>query len=75
MQRIKNTGLPKFFQRSAEFNPFSKKDFKIAHTESYVYNFYNGEGNFNTKSLPWSKKMVNSVGYMNKARITLSTND
>jgi len=75
MQRIKNIGLTKFFQHSAEFNPFSKEDFKIAHPEFYVQNFYNGEGNFTTNSLPWSKKLVNSVGCTNKARIPPSAND
>ena len=65
MQRIKNKKLSGAFQRTSDFQSFTKKDFKIAHTESYVNDFFNGEGNCYTNGLPWSRNLVHSVGYTN----------
>jgi acetoin utilization deacetylase AcuC-like enzyme len=51
----------------SDFEPFTKEDFKIAHTEMYVNNVFNGEGNHLSNSLPWSKNLVESVRYTNAA--------
>jgi acetoin utilization deacetylase AcuC-like enzyme len=65
MQRIKKKGLNKYFSIKSDFEPFTKEDFTIAHTEMYVNNVFNGEGNYLSNSLPWSKNLVQSVGYTN----------
>jgi acetoin utilization deacetylase AcuC-like enzyme len=65
MQRIKKKGLNKHFSIKSDFEPFTKEDFKIAHTEMYVNNVFTGEGNHLSNSLPWSKNLVQSVGYTN----------
>ncbi len=65
MQRIKKQGLNKHFSIKSDFEPFTKEDFTIAHTELYVNNFFKGEGNHLSNSLPWSKNLVQSVGYTN----------
>lgn len=65
MQRIKKKGLNKHFIIKSDFVPFTKEDFTIAHTELYVNNVFNGEGNHLSNSLPWSKNLVQSVGYTN----------
>ena len=67
MQRIKSKGLNKFFLRHSDFKPFEQDDFKIAHTEIYVNNVFQGEGNYLSNSLPWSKNLVHSVRFTNAA--------
>ncbi len=67
MQRIKTKGLNTIFKRNSNFAPFTKEDFKIAHTETYINNFFQGEGNYLSNSLPWSKNLVHSVCYTNAA--------
>jgi len=67
MQRIKAKGLNTIFRRNSNFAPFTKEDFKIAHTETYINNFFQGEGNYLSNSLPWSKNLVHSVCYTNAA--------
>jgi acetoin utilization deacetylase AcuC-like enzyme len=67
MERIKQKGLRKLFRFKSDFNPFTENDFKIAHTETYVHNVFNGEGNYLSNSLPWSKNLVHSLTYTNAA--------
>ena len=52
MERIKKKGLRKLFRLKSDFNPFTENDFKIAHTDIYVKNVFNGEGNYLSNSLP-----------------------
>ena len=49
------------------FRPFGKRDFKLAHHQSYVNNFFRGKGNCRSNSLPWSKALVESVQYTNSS--------
>jgi acetoin utilization deacetylase AcuC-like enzyme len=67
MKRIKSKGFSKVFRLQSNFTPFTEEDFKIAHTELYVTNFFKGEGNYLSNSLPWSKNLVHSVCYTNAA--------
>ena len=67
MKRIKEKGFSKLFKFKSDFRPFSESDFKIAHTETYVHNVFNGEGNYLSNSLPWSKNLVHSLTYTNSA--------
>lgn len=65
MQRMKKKGLTSAFRLQSNFQPLTKADFELAHTETYVHNVFNGEGNYRSNSLPWSKNLVHSVGYTN----------
>ncbi|MEY3591577.1 MAG: hypothetical protein RLZZ38_534 [Bacteroidota bacterium] len=67
MQRIKEKKCSTLFLKTDQFKPFDKNDFQLAHTQLYVDNFYEGVGNYRSNSLPWSKKLVHSVGYTNAA--------
>jgi acetoin utilization deacetylase AcuC-like enzyme len=67
MKRIKSKGLNKVFHRNSNFSPFTKEDFLIAHTQTYVNNVFQGEGNYLSNSLPWSKNLVHSVCFTNAA--------
>lgn len=67
MQRIKKKGFASVFPLKSDFKPFTKNDFELAHTSTYVQNFFNGEGNYRSNSLPWSNNLVHSVGYTNAA--------
>ena len=65
MQRMKKKGLTSAFRFHSNFQPLSKEDFELAHTETYVHNVFHGEGNYRSNSLPWSKNLVHSVGFTN----------
>ena len=65
MQRMKKKGLTSAFRFQSNFQPLSKEDFELAHTETYVHNVLNGEGNYRSNSLPWSKNLVHSLGFTN----------
>ena len=65
MQRMKKKGLTSAFRFQSNFQPLTKEDFELAHTETYVHNVFNGEGNYRSNSLPWSKNLVRSVGFTN----------
>lgn len=67
MKRIKEKGLSRLVRIKSDFVPFTKNDFEIAHTESYVKNVFNGEGNYLSNSLPWSRNLVHSLTYTNAA--------
>lgn len=67
MQRIRQKGLENLFLRKADFKPLSRTDFELAHTPLYVSNVFNGEGNYRSNNLPWSKNLVHSLGYTNAA--------
>jgi acetoin utilization deacetylase AcuC-like enzyme len=67
MKRMKEKGLRKLVRIKSDFEPFTKKDFEIAHSELYVHNMFNGEGNYLSNSLPWSRNLVHSLTYTNAA--------
>lgn len=65
MQRMKKKRLTSAFRFQSNFQPLSREDFELAHTETYVHNVFNGEGNYRSNALPWSKNLVHSVGFTN----------
>jgi acetoin utilization deacetylase AcuC-like enzyme len=67
MQRIRHLGFSDLFLQTSKFEPFTKADFELAHTPLYVENVFNGEGNYRSNNLPWSKNLVHSLGYTNAA--------
>ena len=60
-----NDKLKEFFEFESEFKPYKKADFKIAHTRTYVDNFFEGVGNCSSNSIPWSENLAESVRYTN----------
>lgn len=63
MKKINDEGYGEHFNIESKFNPISKKDFLIAHTDEYVNDVFNGEGKCESNSLPWSKELVDSLHY------------
>ncbi|MFM7388881.1 MAG: hypothetical protein ACKO5L_12065, partial [Bacteroidota bacterium] len=49
------------------FQPFAQEDFHLAHTEEYVNNVFNQQGNYQSNGVPWSENLVESVRYTNSA--------
>lgn len=49
-----------------EFDPLTKEDFLIAHSEEYVDSFFSGNGHLaRSNSIPWSETLVETVTYTN----------
>lgn len=67
MNRIKESDFKDAFEIVDNFSPFKREDFFIAHTEEYVANVFNKEGNYRSNSLPWSENLVESLTYTNAA--------
>ena len=67
MNRIKESDFMDAFEIVADFSPFKREDFLMAHTEEYVANVFNKEGNYRSNSLPWSENLVESLTYTNAA--------
>ena len=65
MQYLTDNGFDQYIEVESNFEPFSRFDFQMAHTESYVSNFFEGKGNCGSNSLPWSSELVESVRYTN----------
>ncbi len=63
MKKINEEGYADCFDIEDKFKPIKKKDFLLAHTEEYVNNVFNKEGNYSSNSLPWSKNLVDSLHY------------
>lgn len=63
MKRLDETGYSDLLDIDGSFEPISKEDFGIAHTEEYIENVFNGTGNSNSNDLPWSQNLVDSLPY------------
>jgi acetoin utilization deacetylase AcuC-like enzyme len=63
MKRFRETAYKSLLDIDDSFEPVTKKDLAIAHTEEYINNVYNGTGNYRSNSLPWSKNLVESLPY------------
>lgn len=63
MRKIKEDGYGEQFDIVQDFEPITKEDFLIAHTEEYVNNMFNKKGNYESNSLPWSKELIESLHY------------
>lgn len=67
MEYLNNNGFKDNLDIVDDFKPFTPDIFKIAHTEEYVNNFFNGVGNCEANGLPWSKELAESVKYTNSS--------
>lgn len=65
LEYLQKKGLIKHFDISKKFNRFGNSDFEIAHTKSYVNDFFKGGPKCSTNSLGWSKQFAESVRYTN----------
>lgn len=63
MKRFDETGYNDLLDIDGSFEPISKEDFGIAHTEEYIEDVYSGKGDCNSNGLPWSQNLVNSLPY------------
>lgn len=55
LEYLAENDLAKHFVITDEFEPYSNEDFKIAHEESYVSEFFAGIGRCSSNSLGWSE--------------------
>ena len=63
IKKMKQNGYIKMLEIEGKFEPISRKDFLIAHTEEYVNNVLNKKGNYASNMLDWSQELVNSLYY------------
>lgn len=60
--------LDQYFEITDKFEPFSRSDFRIAHTDEYIDAFFNGEMPLcESNGLHWTTEFVNSVRYTNSS--------
>ncbi len=67
MQYLIDHGFGEYLQFCDDFPTFGKKDFLLAHTLEYVNDFFEGGRLSVTNGLPWSRELVDSVGYTNSS--------
>lgn len=67
MERINNSELSASFEIHDDFEPFKFDDFALAHTKTYINNFFNKTGNYESNHVPWSENLAESVCYTNSA--------
>ena len=65
MERINSLGFSEMLDQKSDFKPLEKESFFLAHSKEYVENVFNKTGNYKSNNLPWSKNLVNSLGYTN----------
>lgn len=63
MKKIKDEGYGEYFDIDGKFDPVTKQDYLLAHTEEYVDCVFTGKGNCMSNSLPWSKELAESLPY------------
>ena len=63
IKKLKQNGYIKMLEIEGKFEPISRKDLLIAHTEEYVNNVLNKKGNYDSNMLDWSQELVNSLYY------------
>jgi acetoin utilization deacetylase AcuC-like enzyme len=63
---LKKKHLLQYFEIVADWPPFEREDFLIAHTERYVSDFFDGkEPLASSNGLAWSEQFADSVRYTN----------
>jgi acetoin utilization deacetylase AcuC-like enzyme len=66
MEALQNGKLGDKIKVHSDFAPLTQKDYNIAHTDRYVEAFLEGERPLcSSNSIPWSEKLVSTVGYTN----------
>jgi len=67
MNYLNENGFSGIIETFADFQPFRKADFLIAHTKDYVNDFFEGGPLSEMNGLPWSTELVDSVSYTNSS--------
>lgn len=67
LNHLKENGFEKMLDFESDFSPFTKNEFLLAHTKSYVNDFFQGGDLCESNNLPWSKELVESVTYTNSS--------
>lgn len=67
LKKIKSDGYSDLLKVNNDFEPFTKKDFLLAHTRKYVDNMFAGKGNCISNSVPWSRNLIESLTYTNSS--------
>jgi acetoin utilization deacetylase AcuC-like enzyme len=68
MEKLNKSGVSKFLTIKSDFSPFQNEDFEIAHTPTYIKNFFEGKGTSATSNgLEWNKQFAESVRYTNSS--------
>jgi acetoin utilization deacetylase AcuC-like enzyme len=65
MQYLRDNGFGEFLTINDTFEPFTPRDFQIAHTKRYVKDVFTGVGQYKSNGLPWSLSLVDSLTYTN----------
>lgn len=65
LEYLGKRGLIENFSITDEFKPYSQKDFRMAHTQQYVTDFFKGRGSYCSNGLAWSSQFADSVRYTN----------
>ncbi|MEY4603777.1 MAG: hypothetical protein RIT43_1069 [Bacteroidota bacterium] len=67
MEYLKQNGFEDTLEFDAQFAPFQKQDFLIAHTKDYVNDFFSGGELSEMNGIPWSEELAESVCYTNSS--------
>jgi acetoin utilization deacetylase AcuC-like enzyme len=68
MQKIKELKIDSHLNVLNDFPPFKNSDFEIAHTKTYIENFFRGEHPDSTSNgLDWSPRLAESIRYTNSS--------
>jgi acetoin utilization deacetylase AcuC-like enzyme len=67
MNYLKENGFDEVIELSSDFEPFTRKDFLVAHTREYVTDFFEGGELSEMNGIPWSRELVDSVCYTNSS--------
>lgn len=65
LKHIEDHGLLENFEIVDYFMPYTRFDFRVAHTTEYVENFFNGRKGSESNGLTWSKEFADTVRYTN----------
>ena len=65
LEYLRFHGLIHNLEIVSDFQPFTKDDFKLAHSEGYINEFFEGEGRCSTNNLAWSEQFAESVTWTN----------
>jgi len=68
MEKMKEIGLSKYLDIQSRFTPFENSDFEIAHSSSYVENFFKGiKPSATSNGLDWNKQFAESIRFTNSS--------
>ena len=65
LKHFEENGLMDNFEIVDSFTPYTRFDFRVAHTTEYVENFFTGGPGAQSNGLTWSKEFADTVRYTN----------